>query len=87
MKVNELRYLKRNIKGGEHFVRKAFGNVERGGDSAGLAEADIYNSSHKTTSMNELKIGTGTQSLFIIQIIRNQKICVIQMIIKRWINF
>lgn len=45
--------------GYEHFVRKAFGNVERGGDPAGLAEADIYNSSYASTSMNELKIGTG----------------------------
>lgn len=45
--------------GYEHFVRDAFGNVERGGDPAGLAEADIYNSSYEISSMNELKIGTG----------------------------
>lgn len=43
----------------EHFVRKAFGDVERGGDPAGLAEADIYNTSYNVTSLNELKIGTG----------------------------
>lgn len=43
----------------EHFVRKAFGNVERGGDPAGLAEADIFNTSYNSTSLNELKIGTG----------------------------
>lgn len=43
----------------EHFVRKAFGDVERGGDPAGLAEADIYNTSYEATSLNELKIGTG----------------------------
>lgn len=45
--------------GYEHFVGKAFGNVERRGDPAGLAEADIYNSSYATTSMNKLRIGTG----------------------------
>lgn len=43
----------------EHFVRNAFGGVERGGNPAGLAEADIYNSSYDTSSLNELKIGTG----------------------------
>lgn len=43
----------------EHFVRKAFGNVGRGEDPAGLAEADIYNTSYNPTSLNELKIGTG----------------------------
>ena len=43
----------------EFFVRKAFGNVSRGGDPAGLAEADIYNTSYNVTSLNELKIGTG----------------------------
>lgn len=43
----------------EHFVRKAFGGVERGGDPAGLAEADIYNSSNDGASLNQLKIGTG----------------------------
>ena len=45
--------------GYEHFVRKAFGDVERGKDPAGLAEADIYNSLYSATYMNELKIGTG----------------------------
>lgn len=43
----------------EHFVRKAFKDVGRGGDPAGLAEADIYNSSYSPTELNKLKIGTG----------------------------
>ena len=44
----------------EYFVRKAFGdNIGRGGDPAGLAEADIYNSSYDITEMNKLKIGAG----------------------------
>lgn len=43
----------------EIFVRKAFGNVGRGGDPAGLAEADIYNASYNVTPLNKLKIGTG----------------------------
>ena len=43
----------------EHFVRAAFGGVERGEDPAGLAEADIYNSSYDSTALNELKIGAG----------------------------
>lgn len=43
----------------EHFIRRAFGDVERGGDPAGLAEANIYNTSYDATSLNELKIGTG----------------------------
>ena len=40
----------------EHFVRKAFGDVERGGDPAGLAEADIYNTSYDSESLNKLKM-------------------------------
>lgn len=43
----------------EHFVRKAFNDVNRGGDPAGLAEADIYNMSYSLTELNKLKIGTG----------------------------
>lgn len=44
----------------ENFLRKAFGNdIERGGDPAGLAEADIYNLSHNNENLNKMKIGTG----------------------------
>lgn len=43
----------------EYFVRNAFGNVERGGDPAGLAEADMYNMSFSDGMfLNKLKIGT-----------------------------
>lgn len=44
----------------EYFVRNAFGqNIDRGGDPAGLAEADIYNLSNSNEYLNKLKIGTG----------------------------
>lgn len=43
----------------EYFVRRAFGDVERGGDPAGLAEADIYNLSNDETYLNKLKLGLG----------------------------
>lgn len=43
----------------ENFVKKAFGVVNRGDDPAGLAEANIYNSSYATPALNKLKIGTG----------------------------
>lgn len=43
----------------ECFVKNAFGISERGEDSAGLAESDIYTSAVDNTSLNKLKIGAG----------------------------
>ena len=43
----------------EYFVRRAFGGSARGGDPAGLAEADIYNLANDKTYLNKIKIGTG----------------------------
>ena len=42
----------------EFFVRKAFDVKNRGEDPAGLAEADIFNTSYDAESLNKLKVGT-----------------------------
>ncbi|HJF35084.1 MAG TPA: hypothetical protein K8U79_03555 [Clostridium perfringens] len=40
----------------EHFVRNAFGEVDRGGDLAGLAEADIFRMSYNDKQyLNKVK--------------------------------
>ncbi|GEM_PF-5550005 len=45
--------------GFELFIRSAFGNVERGGDPAGLAEADNYNMSYSPEYFYKVKIAAG----------------------------
>ncbi|WP_261813272.1 hypothetical protein [Paraclostridium bifermentans] len=39
----------------ENFVTKAFGNINKGNDPAGIARADIFNLSYRDEYFNKLK--------------------------------
>lgn len=57
----------------EVFVRDAFGCKVKGDDPAGLADADIYNASHRSDSFSKLKIGIGYSMLVFKRKYENEK--------------